>query len=51
MQKSSDSWKIVENRMEIFIESMEMLLNEGIVQLYLIKQNPKESLSSVNFFN
>ncbi|KAF7638797.1 hypothetical protein Mgra_00001880 [Meloidogyne graminicola] len=47
MQKSSDSWKIVENRMEIFIESMEMLLNEGIVQLYLIKQNPKESLSSI----
>uniref|UniRef100_A0A915LVD8 Cohesin loading complex subunit SCC4 homolog n=1 Tax=Meloidogyne javanica TaxID=6303 RepID=A0A915LVD8_MELJA len=46
MQKSTDSSQIVENRMESFVESMEMLLHEGLSQLYLVKQSPAESLST-----
>ena len=47
MQKSTDSSQIVENRMESFVESMEMLLHEGLSQLYLVKQSPAECLSTV----
>lgn len=47
MQKSTNSSQIVENRMESFIESMEMLLHEGLSQLYLVRQSPAESLSTI----
>jgi hypothetical protein len=47
MQKSINLLQINENRMETFIESMEMLLHEGLAQLYLVKQSPVESLLTV----